>query len=130
MPTIEQAQVYNAARKNDDWLDLTPTSANALLVDAEDYIRGAYSIRADLDIDEYRMLDAAICRLAAVFQKSPPQVTPSQSLKKDIKEGAGFKKEQEFFEGSGDPYPYITAVLRPLLAQASTGSFVLARLVR
>lgn len=130
MPTIEQAQVYNAARKNDDWLDLTPAAANALLTDAEAYIR-SYPLRSELTLQEHVLLDQLICRLAAEFQKSPPQVSTRPVLKKDIKEGAGFKKEQEFYESVGDPYPYISVVIRPLLVRQSTaGGVRFSRMVR
>jgi hypothetical protein len=129
MPTIEQALAYNAARKNEAWLDLTNAAANALLQDAEDYIRGAYPIRSDLSIDDYRMFDGIVCRLASIFQTNPPQVVNRPALKVDIKEGAGFKKEQEFFEVGSDPYPYITAVIRPFL-QRETGSSVIVGVVR
>lgn len=130
MPTIEQALAYNTARNNEDWLDLIPREATALLTDAEAYIR-SYPLRRNLTIDEYVLLDQLICRLAAEFQKNPPLTAARPALKKDIKEGAGFKKEQEFFESNSDPYPYISAVIQPLLVKPASGGGVrFSRMVR
>jgi hypothetical protein len=131
MPTIEQAQAYNFARKNELWEELTPTQALVLLQDAEDYIRGAYDLRVSLTLEEGRILDNAICRLAATFQSTPPQVANNAALKRESKEGAGFKKETEYFAATGDPYPYITALMRALVkAPSSTGGIRISRMAR
>lgn len=119
MATLEQANTYQAIRENDDWAELAPALATALLQDAEDYIRGTYPVRPDLTLDEQQRFDAIVCRLAGIFQTKPPQDTAAPAIKKEAKEGAGFKKEVEYAETGSDPYPYITAVIRPLLRTAS-----------
>jgi hypothetical protein len=119
MATLEQANSYNAVRGNENWSDLDTPVAVALLQDAEDYIRAVYPVRSDLTIDEQRIFDGIVCRLAAIFQSKPPQVDAVASIKKESKEGAGFKKEVEYNAASDDPYPYITAVIRPFLQSAS-----------
>lgn len=124
MATIEQATIYNTVRKNEQWDMLTPNAAQALLTDAEDYIRNAYSIRSYLTADEGRILDSAIYRLAATFQTIPPQVANTAALKSEKKEGAGFKKEVEYFAASGDPYPYITALVSRLQDRPAPGLFI------
>ncbi len=120
MATLEQANAYNTIRGNDAWSKLASPAATALLIDAEDYIR-AYGIRANLTDDEQRMFDNIVCRLAAIMQTKPPQVAAAPTIKKESKEGAGFKKEVEYVAAASDPYPYITAVIRPFL-QGVTGS--------
>ncbi len=122
MATIEQANAYFEVRENEDWAELEPALKTALLQDAQDYILSAYSIRQVLNAYEERLLDVATYRLAALFAIAPPKVASAPSIKKESKEGANIgKKEVEYFEASVDPYPYITALVRPLLASASTG---------
>lgn len=131
MATLEYANTYNEIRGNEDWADLDPAPARALLTDAEDYIRSAYPIRTVLDADEQRVFDGLVCRLAAIFQKHPPAVAGTQAIKKESKEGVGFKKETEYVAASSDPYPYLTAVIRPFLQTASSASgFAIGRLIR
>lgn len=132
MATVQQANTYNLVRGNEDWADLqqdTPR-AIALLEDAEAYIRGTYSLRSTFTPSEQAMFDGVVCRLAAIFQTNPPQGAALASIKSEKKEGAGFKKEVEYNAAPADPYPYITAVLRSLLAPTTVGSAVMARLVR
>ena len=122
MATLEQANTYNSVRGNDDWSELVdeaPQQAVALLQDAEDYIRSTYPVRPALTAEEQRIFDGIVCRLAAVFQANPPQIASSAAVKSEKKEGAGFKKETEYFEAGADPYPYVTAVIRPFLQVAS-----------
>lgn len=123
MPTNEQAQIYNAARNNEDWLDLTPSQARALLQDAENYIR-SYPLRSNLNIDEHTLLEGLICRLASEFQKAPPQVTVAPLVKKEKSEMKGMISEVEYFAPGSDPYPYITTLLRPLLKRSSSSGGV------
>jgi hypothetical protein len=40
------------------------------------------------------------------------------------------KKELEYFQGEGDPYPYITATIRPFLVSATAPSVSFGKLVR
>lgn len=121
MATLTQANTYNAIRRNADWDELDTDEAEALLQDAEDYIRSVYAVRTDLAVEEQRIFDGIVCRLAAIFQKNPPPVDAAPAIKKESKEGAGFKKSVEYADGSSDPYPYITAVIRPFL-QTKYGS--------
>ncbi|MBD8699281.1 hypothetical protein IFT54_05555 [Sphingomonas sp. CFBP 13714] len=131
MATLEQATTYNEIRGNEAWADLDAPQAAALLIDAEDYIRSAYPIRSSLDADEQRVFDGLVCRLAAIFQKQPPAVAGAQAIKKESKEGAGFKKETEYVAAPSDPYPYLTAVIRPFLRTATTSAgFAIGRLIR
>jgi len=131
MATLEQATTYNTARQNEEWSELEPEQARALLQDAEDYIRTVYPIRSNLDVDEQRIFDSVVCRLASLFQFKPPAVADSPAIKKESKEGVGFKKSVEYADGGTDPYPYVTAVLRPFLRTANPSvAFQIARLVR
>lgn len=130
MATLEQSNTYNEVRGNEDWSELSAAQARALLQDAEDYIRGVYPIRFNLTEDEQRTFDGVVCRLASIFQKKPPQVDAVPAIKKEAKEGAGFKKETEYTVVTGDPYPYVTAVLKPLYRTLATNGFSIGRLVR
>lgn len=131
MATLEQANTYNEVRGNELWSDLEPAQVRALLADAEDYIRSVYPIRSDLDATEQRIFDGVVCRLAGIFQTKPPAVAGTPAIKKESKEAAGFKKSVEYADTPADPYPYVTAVLRPYLRTASgSASFQIARLVR
>lgn len=131
MATLEQAQTYNTLRGNELWEELDDPVAAALLQDAEDYIRGAYPVRANLTNEEQRTFDGIVCRLASVFQVTPPAAAASPAIKKESKEGVGFKKEVEYVAAGSDPYPYVTAILRGLLATASVSSgFAIGRLIR
>jgi hypothetical protein len=129
MATLEQSNTYNEVRGNEGWSELSAAQARALLQDAEDYIRGAYPIRSDLTENEQRTFDGIVCRLAAIFQNKAPQVDATPSIKKESKEGAGFKKEVEYNAAPSDPYPYVTAAVRLLLV-TRTGSLIMGRLVR
>lgn len=129
MATLEFANAYHAARQNTTWDDLDAVTARALLQDAEDYIRSVYSVRTTLTTEEQRIFDGIVSRLAAQFQTKPAPVDAKPAIKKESKEGAGFKKETEYTEVSGDPYPYVTAALRPFLIVATSG-VVMGRLVR
>lgn len=128
MATLAQSLTYHAIRQNEDWSELDPAFASALLQDAEDYIRLSYPIRSDLTADEQRVLDGIVCRLADVFRATPPQVAATAAVKKESKELAGMKKSLEYADAPTDPYPYITAVLRPFIARAPT--IAMGRLVR
>ncbi len=132
MATLEQAAAYNELRGYEDWSELPASQARALLQDAEDYIRTVYKpIRPDLNVDEQRMFDNIVCRLAAIFQTKPPQVAAEPAIKKESKEGVGFKKEVEYVAADSDPYPYITAVIPLFRLSVTTGNgFVIGRLVR
>ena len=121
MATLVQATIYNTARQNAAWEELTPTQAQTLLTDAEDYIRTAYHpIRADLTVEEGRMFDQLVYRLAATLQKEQLGASAAQAIKSESKEGAGFKKETEYFQGSADPYPFITAMIGAFQATPTT----------
>lgn len=125
MATLEQATAYNELRGYEDWSELPDAQAAALLQDAEDYIRTAYRVRSDLTAGEHRVFDNIVCRLAAMFQTKPPQVAATPAIKKESKEGAGFKKEVEYVAVGSDPYPYITAVIGSFLRpETPTGSGV------
>jgi hypothetical protein len=130
MATLEQASIYNTARGNTAWATLNSPLATALLQDAEDYIRSVYPVRSGLTADEQRLFDGIVCRLASIFQTKPVQVAAAAAIKSEKKEGAGFKKEVEYADAGSDPYPYVTAVVRPLLVSTGTGGFTIGRLVR
>lgn len=129
MATLEQANTYNTMRGNAEWSKLTTSVATSLLEDAEAYLRGSYSIRATLTVAEQRIFDGLVCRLASIFQITPPQGAATAPIKSEKKEGAGFKKEVEYNTITSDPYPYIAVAIRPLLTLPSSG-VVFARLVR
>lgn len=118
MATLAQANAYNTARGNTRWSELDAEPATALLQDAEDYIRSAYApIRDDLTIDEERIFDGLVCRLASVFQINPPQVASAPAVKKQTSELKGMKKEVEYEAAASDPYPYVTAVIGRFVAK-------------
>lgn len=122
MATLEQANIYNALRQNEQWSELDESLARALLQDAEDYIRSVYDIRPNLTMEEQRIFDGLVCRLASIFVTRPPQVDAVPTIKRESKEGAGFKRETEYNPTGSDPYPYITAALRPFLVTSSGAS--------
>jgi hypothetical protein len=131
MATIEQAQIYNAVRQNIEWENLTPTQARTLLTDAEDYIRSVYKIRPNLTAEEGRMFDQLVCRLAATFQTNPPHAAPAPAIKSKSSGLGSMKSEVEYFEASSDPYPRITALVRPFLVrEPSTGGVRISRMSR
>lgn len=130
MATVTFANSYNNARGNTAWSTLDTQEAQALLQDAEDYIRSVYNVRTTLTTDEQRIFDGLVCRLAAIFQTNPPAVAAPQTVKMEKKEGAGFKKETEYFQSDTDPYPYITATIRPFLIAATAPSVSFGKLVR
>jgi hypothetical protein len=124
MATLEQSNTYNEVRGNEAWSELSAAQARALLSDAEDYIRGTYPVRASLTEDEQRMFDGLVCRLASIFQNDAPALnSAAPSIKKEVKEGAGFKKEVEYEARPSDPYPYITAAIRNLLVSSTAALY-------
>jgi len=130
MATVTFANAYQSARGNTAWSSLDNTEASALLQDAEDYIRSVYKVRTTLSVDEQRIFDGLVCRLAGTFQIAPPSVGAPQMLKTEKKELAGMKKELEYFQGSSDPYPYITAAIRPFLVATTAPGVSFGKLVR
>jgi hypothetical protein len=130
MASIEQAAAYNKARGNEDWEEVeSDDQAEALLQDAEDYIRANYSLRSDLDPNEQKLLDNMIYRLAAAFLSAPPSTTARPLVKKEVVEGDAGKLETEYFEVAADPYPYVTTMIQPLVRRAS-GGLTIGRLIR
>ncbi len=133
MATIEQARSYHVARgTGEEWENLDTVTAKALLSDAEDYVR-SFPIRSDLTVDEQRILDGLVCRLALIFHTNPPQFAAAATIKKQVKEGAGIGKlEVEYNAPSSDQYPYVTTLINRLLVKRSSelGGMSFARLVR
>ncbi|UYY77498.1 hypothetical protein [Sphingomonas sp. R1] len=130
MATVTFANSYNTARGNTAWSNLDTTEASALLQDAEDYIRSVYKVRTNLTTDEQRIFDGLVCRLAATFQTDPAPVAAPQAVKMEKKELAGMKKETEYFQSNTDPYPYITATIRPFLVATTATTVSFGKLVR
>lgn len=128
MATLEQANTYHAVRQNEDWLELDPGLATALLSDAEDYIRTTYSLRVIQTPDEQRIFDGIVCRLADLFRTSPPAVAGKAALKKESKEIMGLKKSVEYADAPSDPYPYVTAMLSLFIVKPA--GVTMGRMVR
>lgn len=127
MATLDQANLFHAVRDNTAWGNLDPSKAEALLQDASDYIRSRYGVRSVLTNDEQRLLDQAVYRLAGIFQTNPPAGAAMPSIKSEKKELAGMKKEVEYTSADPDPYPYITAIVQPLLRAAASYTVLMGK---
>lgn len=131
MATLAQANTYNANRGNTEWANLVGQStarATALLEDAEQYIRSRFTMRTDLTEYEQSMFDNLVCRLANTFVTSPPQDAAAATVKKQVSDLKGLKKETEFNEVGSDPYPFVTILVGPLTVR--TSGYSLGRLRR
>jgi hypothetical protein len=111
---IDDANTFHAARGYTDWEALNIDEKNSALLRANDYIAIHYAIKPDLTETEQVRFAFGRFTLARALaaDKTPLRATPA--IKKEAKELQGMKKSVEYADTPVDPYPYVTAWLRPL----------------
>lgn len=93
----------------------------AALVNASDYMR-RYRLRPTLTADEQTTVNLATLLIARdLLLNTAPALRASAGVKKTEKQLNTLKTSIEYFEGSNDPYPTITAMLAPLAVRADGG---------
>ena len=126
--TLQQIDTFHADRGNDAWADLD--DREAALLKALDYEEANYAPLKAEATESPRYL-IAIATLALQLAQNPQNGVAGPVVKKEAKEGAGFKKEVEYFEGSSsDPFPGVTQLYAPLRAGQAVPSVSFGRLVR
>ncbi|MGZ0071717.1 hypothetical protein ACT9ST_08425 [Sphingobium limneticum] len=130
--TLDQVDTYHAERGNTDWAAIEEVpKRNALLLKALDYVEGNYAPLV-ADAEETPRYLMAVALLALRISQQPTTDLSAPVVKSEKKEGAGFKKEVEYFEPVAvDPFPGVTKLIEPLkkVAPASYG-FAAGKLVR
>lgn len=125
-----KADEFNEVRGFTDWAAMSVAQKGQAFAYADDYILQVYSIKAVLTEEESNRLCVARFLLARELYRSPENLHSAAIVKKEAKEGAGFKKETEFFEpGSIDPFPRITSLLAPLAPATTQSGFVMGVIV-
>lgn len=132
--TLEQIDTFHADRGNAEWAALDAEGENknrtAALLNALDYIEATYApLVAEYEAQTRYLIALAI--LALRLAQNPETGVASPVVKSEKKEGAGFKKEVEYFEpASSDPFPGVTALIAPLQAGNSSASVTFGKMVR
>jgi len=126
--TLAQVDTFHEERCNVEWAAVA--DRNAALLNALDYVEQAYApLKAGAE-DQPRYL-IAVATLALRMAQNPQVGISTPVVKKEAKEGVGFKKEVEYFEPvSADPFPGVTALIAPLRAGQAIPSVSFGKLVR
>lgn len=126
--TLTDIDTFHDDRGNAAWADLD--DRNAALLKALDYEEMAYAPLKAGAKDEPRYL-IALATLALQLAQNPQSGVAAPLVKKEAKEGAGFKKEVEYFEATeADPFPNVTALYAPLKVGVTVPSVSFGRMVR
>lgn len=124
---IQTADAFHTARGNSDWNDAQVEEKSAALMRAEDYI-DTYQLREGTENHPLRV--KATLLLALEFLSGAPTLKQTAQIVKFKEDTAGaLVEETEYGDTPVDPYPIITALLRPLMANGSSGITVM-RVVR
>jgi hypothetical protein len=127
--TLDQVDTFHAERGNDAWAALADKRAAALL-NALDYVEQTYAPLID-DAEDHPRYKIAVSILALRLTENPQSGVSAPVVKKEAKEGAGFKKETEFFEPvSTDPFPGVTRLFQGLTKTTTAPALVIGKLVR
>lgn len=126
--TLDQVDAFHTDRGNAEWAEI-PDRAAALLK-AFDYVEEAYAPLVDGAGETPRYL-LAVATLALRINQKPQDGVAAPVVKSENKEGAGFKREVEYFEPvSADPFPGVTKLFEPLRVSTVTPSVSFGKLVR
>jgi hypothetical protein len=121
MMDLFKADAMALARGLTDW----PLDSGRLtsLVNASDYI-ARFRLRPIITPADQDRLDLATFLLAVEFQENGvPAIRRQATVKKTEKALGDLKTATEYFEGSTDPYPHITALLAPLAPRTASAGF-------
>lgn len=129
LPSTQAADAYHAARQNTVWTGLGvngTATKTAALHRAQDYITARYTFLPDTG--DHVLIAQATIMLAGEMIEPQSLRDKNAGISKSSKtlEGTG-TIQLEFDSSAGDPFPLITAVLKPILASVP-GAF--ARSVR
>lgn len=127
--TLDQVNTYHTDRDNDGWAALAGRRTG-LLRKAIDYVAVYFApLRAEAEEDPRYLW--CVAELALTFATNPPASVVAATVKREAKEGAGFKKEVEYFEPiPSDAYPVAAAIIAPLRAGVAVQSVSFGKLVR
>ena len=130
LPTISAADSYHSARANAAWEALPNDAAKtAALLRAQDYILAVYSLVDGLEDDNATLATATIM-LAGEMTAQGSLLDKNAGVRKSKKEMEGVGSiEVEYNDSKSDPYPLITATLKPILKFVPAASVRSIRLV-
>lgn len=136
IPTIQAADAYHTLRGNDAWEALDTEQKTAALWRADDYLTAFYRFvdysNEDEDVQaEYDLLKDAAKVVLALELRTAQSLTQTREVVKERKKIDGVvEKEFEYSNAPSDPYPQVTAMLRPILVQGRSSGFTVVNLTR
>ena len=128
---IKTADAFHLARDNADWAG-TDAEKSAAIIRAQDYIATIYDLEPDTD-PLHSALIRATCWLALHFLLTFDPLKEERSVvKSKIAVEGAVTEEFEYGETAqdADRFPFITATLRPILLNRSSGGLRKMRIVR
>lgn len=127
--TLEQVNTFHADRGNAQWAALTDKRPAAMLK-ALDYIEATYApLIADADTKPRYLI--AFATLALDLALNPQPTIAKAAVKKEAKEGAGFKKEVEYFQATElDPFPHVSSLFASLMVSRSSPSVRMGKVTK
>lgn len=115
-PLIDRAALYFAARGNQEWARLPAVAqSNALQVAADELAIRYPRLRTDLTETETQVLEQALFRLARAILAKPLALVATAPITKTRSKLGEIEKETVYGEAVTDPFPDVTALLKPLL---------------
>lgn len=127
---IETADAFHLARDNADWAG-SVTEKSAAIIRAQDYIAAFYTLKPDTDPLNSALVRAT-CFLALHFLMGAAPIKAERTVvKSKIAIEGAVTEEFEYgdTDPEADPFPFVTATLRPLIA-GSSGGLNMMRIVR
>lgn len=116
---IQTANAFHAARGNEAW-DGSAEEKSAAILRAQDYIEAFYVLRDGTE--NHPLRDKAAALLALEFLTGAPALRQTAQIVKTKEDTAGALVEEfEYGDTPADPYPMITAILRPITVGGSGG---------
>lgn len=127
--TLEQVNTFHADRGNSEWAALG-SARSAAMLKAADYVEATYApLIADAELAPRYV--TAFATLALDLALNPQGGLANAKVKKEAKEGAGFKKEVEYFENPEfDPFPHVSALFAPLIVSRTAPAVRMGKVVR
>jgi hypothetical protein len=136
IPTIQAADAFHTLRANTAWELLDTDEKTAALWRADDYLSAFYQFvdysneDAATILSNNALLDTAKIILALEF-RTAQSVTAKSNITKERKRVEGvIDKEFQYGEAPSDPYPQVTAMLRPILKRGRSSPFAVLNIER
>ncbi|KQN09968.1 hypothetical protein ASE85_03290 [Sphingobium sp. Leaf26] len=127
IPTREECDTYHNARLNPDWSAAADAVKEAAILRAYDYIERTYLFEADPDVATILAAIKAATIVLAPFATNSTLTAAAEPMVV-MEKGDGLGEIQYSDRPIGDPYPFITAMLKPV-ASRNGGGFRSAKVI-